>query len=84
VSEAAAVPNARCERCGGGFHCGVHDAEPCACGSFSLSPALLARLRSDYRGCLCLGCLQALAQADVDAQAAPGRTRDPGALFRAS
>ena len=84
MSEAAAVPDARCERCGGGFHCGAHDAEPCACTAVSLSPALLARLRHDYRGCLCLGCLQALAQADGDADAAAVRTREAGALFRAS
>ncbi len=82
MSEAASAPdarNARCARCGGGFHCGVHDAQPCACATLSLSPALLARLQQDYRGCLCLGCLQSLARAD----AAPGRTHDPGALFRA-
>ncbi|MCA0243766.1 MAG: cysteine-rich CWC family protein [Proteobacteria bacterium] len=64
MSEAAAVPDVRCPRCGGRFHCGVHDAEPCACTAMSLSPALLARLRQDHRGCLCLGCLQALQQAE--------------------
>ncbi|MFT3819161.1 MAG: cysteine-rich CWC family protein [Rubrivivax sp.] len=82
MSTPPAAFNARCERCGGGFHCGVRDAGPCACGGLDLSPALLARLRRDYRACLCLDCLQALAQADEDA--AERRTPDAGALFRAS
>ena len=76
--------DATCERCGGRFHCGVHDAEPCACGGLNLSRALLARLRRDYRGCLCLACLQALSQADVDAGAAVVRTCEAGRLFRPS
>jgi len=51
----------RCPRCGGGFHCGSQDAEPCACCSLTLSPALLAALRERYPSCLCLTCLKALA-----------------------
>lgn len=50
-----------CPRCGGGFHCGANDAEPCACGALQLNPALLAELRVRYTGCLCLACLRALA-----------------------
>lgn len=51
----------RCPRCGGAFHCGRQDSEPCACGSLTLSPALLAALRERYPSCLCLACLKALA-----------------------
>jgi hypothetical protein len=54
-------PNDRCARCGGGFHCGVNDTEPCACTTLTLPPALLAQLQQRYTGCLCLDCLRALA-----------------------
>lgn len=50
----------RCPRCGALFHCGAHDASPCACASLTLDPALLDALRARYVGCLCLRCLQAL------------------------
>lgn len=50
-----------CPRCGGGFHCGVDDATPCACSTLKLEPALLAQLRQQYTGCLCLKCLAELA-----------------------
>lgn len=59
----AAAPD-RCPRCGGGFTCGAAGPGPCACGTLTLSDALQARLRQQYSGCLCLACLQALAQAD--------------------
>ena len=49
-----------CPRCGGAFHCGVNDAEPCACCTLKLDAALLTDLRSRYQGCLCLACLRAL------------------------
>ena len=52
----------RCPRCGGGFHCGMHDAAPCACTGLRLSASLQQELRARYRGCLCLRCLQALAE----------------------
>ena len=48
----------RCPRCGGGFHCGINDAEPCACSTLQLGAAVLAELRSRYTGCLCLACLR--------------------------
>ena len=48
----------RCPRCGGGFHCGINDAEPCACSTLQLDAATLAVLRSRYDGCLCLDCLR--------------------------
>jgi len=67
----AADPNASCARCGGDFHCGAHDPEPCACTGMRLSPDLLADLRQRYRGCLCLHCLRELA-------AAAPRPRDNG------
>jgi len=50
-----------CPRCGGGFHCGVNDAGPCACTTIALSPELLAELRANYTTCLCLACLAELA-----------------------
>jgi len=54
----------RCPRCGGAFACGAAGPGPCACTAPSLSAALLARLRERHVGCLCLACLQALAQAE--------------------
>lgn len=57
-----ALPDDRCPRCGGAFHCGVQDAVPCPCASLTLSAALQGRLREQFSGCLCLRCLQALAQ----------------------
>lgn len=57
-----AMSDDTCPRCGGNFHCGVADAEPCACTTLSLDADTLARLRRTYSGCLCLRCLQALSQ----------------------
>ncbi len=57
--------DARCPRCGGAFHCGARDAAPCACTTVKLAPQTLAALRAQYSGCLCLRCLQALAQAEA-------------------
>ena len=57
----------RCARCGGAFHSGRADATPCACSQLQLGAALLARLRAEYTGCLCLPCLQALAAAEPEA-----------------
>ena len=51
----------RCPRCGNTFHCGMHDATPCACSRLTLQASQLAALRDAYAGCLCLGCLQAVA-----------------------
>jgi Cysteine-rich CWC len=51
---------ARCPRCGGGFHCGINDAQPCACTTLALAPATLAALRERFKGCLCLRCLSEL------------------------
>jgi hypothetical protein len=59
----------RCPRCGGGFHCGIDDAGPCACTGITLDAALQQQLRERYSGCLCLRCLQALAKAQAQAQA---------------
>jgi hypothetical protein len=50
-----------CPRCGGGFHCGVKDAGPCACTTIPLSAELLAQLRANYTTCLCQACLVELA-----------------------
>ena len=46
-----------CPRCGAAFHCGVLDAEPCACTTVRLDAETLAGLRERYDGCLCLRCL---------------------------
>ncbi len=51
----------RCPRCGAAFHCGAAGPAPCPCGTVTLPAPLLAALRARWRGCLCLGCLQALA-----------------------
>jgi hypothetical protein len=61
----AADSNAGCARCGGAFHCGANDPTPCACTGLKLSAQLLADLRQRYSGCLCLGCLHALADVAV-------------------
>ena len=50
-----------CPRCGGGFHCGANDAAPCACTALKLDAAMLAELRAQFKGCLCLNCLRAIA-----------------------
>jgi hypothetical protein len=70
MDQAGAPSNERCARCGGVFHCGANDVAPCACTGLVLAPALLARLRQQYTGCLCLACLRQLAAAD----AAPAAT----------
>lgn len=55
------LEESRCARCGGSFHCGANDPEPCACTRIALDAATLAQLRQTYQGCLCLRCLAALA-----------------------
>jgi len=61
----------RCPRCGGTFHCGMSDDAPCACTGVALDAALQQRLRERFTGCLCMGCLRALAAgAGVEAQGA--------------
>jgi hypothetical protein len=75
-SEAQREATDCCPRCGGAFHCGMHDAAPCACTGIQLDAALLQRLRAQYSGCLCLSCLRALAQGEPLAAASresPGR-----------
>lgn len=54
------VADSRCPRCGGAFHCGVNDVEPCACTTLRLDDATLADLRQRFDGCLCLACLREL------------------------
>lgn len=57
-----------CPRCGGKFHCGMHEASPCACSRLKLQASHLAALRATYTGCLCLRCLQAVAAGQGVAQ----------------
>lgn len=59
--QAAADSGDRCPRCGGAFHCGMHDAAPCACTTLTLATATLDDLRDRYAGCVCLRCLTAIA-----------------------
>ena len=77
---AAASPAAsdRCPRCGGAFHCGIDGPGPCACTTVTLSPQQLGALAARYPGgCLCLNCLQALADgADVEPPAAASTPDD--------
>jgi len=61
VAEPDAIPDTRCPRCGGEFHCGANDAAPCACTAVRLEATVLAALREGYAGCLCLVCLRELA-----------------------
>lgn len=58
----ANLPDNACPRCGGGFHCGAHDAGPCACTGLKLSAALQQELRMRFQGCLCLDCLRSLSE----------------------
>lgn len=60
-----ATQAARCPRCGQGFHCGVNDGQPCACGSVALDGPLRAVLRQRYSSCLCGDCLRALVQQGI-------------------
>ena len=59
----SAIPSGplSCERCGQPFHCGARDAAPCACTTLRLSPAQRDSLAAQYRHCLCLACLAAIA-----------------------
>jgi len=59
----------RCPRCGGAFACGMGGSQPCACTTLTLTPELLARLRSQYSGCLCLACLRELSAAQAAKEA---------------
>jgi hypothetical protein len=61
----------RCPRCGSSFHCGAHDAAPCACSTIKLTPELLAELRQRYNSCLCLACLADVAAGGPMVLAAP-------------
>ena len=79
----AALPEDRCPRCGGAFHCGVGDAGPCPCTSVQLDADLQQRLRERYTGCLCLRCLAALAQ-DWDAESGDAPSHNSQAHERQS
>ncbi|HET9821183.1 MAG TPA: cysteine-rich CWC family protein [Burkholderiaceae bacterium] len=71
----ASTINARCPRCGAAFHCGMHDAQPCACTAVALDAATLLRLRTRYEGCLCGRCLAAIAR-----EVAPDGARPTGTM----
>jgi len=65
-----------CPRCGAPFHCGAHDAAPCACMTVQLDDALLMQLRVRFSGCLCLRCLSALAGGEaIEPALPPGEAR---------
>ena len=63
MAEPPPLVNTRCPRCGGAFHCGANDREPCVCTTIALDAATLAALRDRYDGCLCPGCLAHIAEA---------------------
>jgi hypothetical protein len=69
--------NARCPRCGGGFHCGALEGS-CGCAGVVLDGATRDALRLKFEGCLCIACLRAL-QAERDA----GLARQAGPPARA-
>jgi len=54
------TPETCCPRCGNTFHCGAHDAQPCACSQIMLTAEALTTLRGQYGSCLCLACLAQL------------------------
>ncbi|MFM2068853.1 MAG: hypothetical protein RLZZ584_3762, partial [Pseudomonadota bacterium] len=58
----ALPPAAPCERCGQPWICGMNGPAPCACTTVQLDADTLAALRTRYQRCLCLACLQQLAQ----------------------
>jgi hypothetical protein len=64
--------NARCPRCGGGFHCGANESS-CDCAAVALDNATRDALRLNYEGCLCLACLRELQE-----------RRNPGLARRAA
>ena len=45
----------------------MHDEQPCACTSVTLSADRLAALERTFDGCLCLACLRTLAAAESPA-----------------
>ncbi|MBV8033633.1 cysteine-rich CWC family protein [Roseateles sp.] len=53
-----------CQRCGGGFECGVN-AGHCDCFGIRLTDALRAELAARYDRCLCLRCLRELVAAST-------------------
>lgn len=77
ATDAAPLPalpdNARCPRCGGDFRCGVNDGH-CACFGLQLGEALRQRIAAQYRDCLCVRCLAALAREED-----PGGQKGAGA-----
>ncbi len=62
MTAARPLPLDTCPRCGAGFRCGAAGPAPCACTTVGLSAELRQQLAQRFEGCLCLACLQALAQ----------------------
>ena len=58
---------ATCESCGQPFSCELSLAG-CWCSEVKLTDAARARLRAEYRGCLCRGCLHEHEQQPATAQ----------------
>jgi hypothetical protein len=54
----------RCPRCGGAFRCGIDEPGPCACTALALTPAMRAEIARRFAGCLCVGCLAAIAHGE--------------------
>jgi hypothetical protein len=71
MNETAAA-NTTCPRCGQAFRCGVDDPGPCPCTRLDLEAPALAALNRDYRGCLCLRCLEEIAAAPATPPSASG------------
>jgi len=65
-----ASDNSGCPRCGQPFHCGASEGH-CACFELTLSVALQQRLSQEFKGCLCLRCLQTLQAQDQPAHQPP-------------
>ncbi|WP_295585900.1 cysteine-rich CWC family protein [uncultured Lamprocystis sp.] len=50
-----------CPRCGRVFECKLNNPVHCECAGVHLSEETLLRIQEQYRDCLCLSCLTALA-----------------------
>lgn len=50
-----------CPRCGRVFECKLNNPVHCECAQVHLSEETLLRIQEQYRDCLCLSCLTALA-----------------------
>lgn len=78
--EKSAEPATLCPRCQQARICRPEAIAACPCTSIRLSPNVQAYLAQHYSACLCLACLQAIAQQHVTTNDRKGKNsqlRDP-------